>query len=779
MKRNIMPKGTAVAIIACSLMIAVGTVYVSADAPPLSKTAQIMELLDEGVTHYRVGEYERAAEKFEQILELEPSSEVALMMRQRVGVDMLVQMLQREEMAGKAYEILRLSQEEIEVRRRDPEGIRELIMELVRPEEVVARARIQRELVAVGEFAVPFLLDLLDVDQEELYGFTPRERVAARASAQLILENMRHRAVLPLIEGLQTSSEGLRAQICGILGKTRDARAIPALKALVESPDTAAETVAVAQNALAEIGKTHTVDRELSAAESYLSLAESYYYADPRVIDYVPHLERTIWVWFGEGRSYADMIAFMEVPQYAYNELMAEKLICHGLGLPYDTQAAIEKSIPGQRYAPGDIERKLISLMAANNYAQIVEARLIAEGASVLAEFELTAEAREQADERAEELKEMHLINRLLGSPAIHDALGRQLEDGDFLHALESIADLKALGDTSVPDVENSLVEAINAPSMAVRYHATEAMMDIWPVGDLGSEASDIAEEARNISVANVIAAANAQAVPHVLVVTGEPQLYHRLAQMLGDINCTTERAATLSEAVKRARTELPFVTKFIVDSRGETLEITKLMQEDAATRYMPITVLAPSGDVQGIKDRFGDRVADVLAITARESAIINSVQATLRQSLVAPTDPVAGARERLVMMLESVSELPAHTQYPIDGAATALVGLLDSQPNEIKVLASNALEVIAHPSTVPPMVAVFLNDDEPEELRLAAGRAAVTALKACANVDEAELPAAPARSAFLNMAQDNNYSEEMREVATRLYSIIPPMAGR
>ena len=524
-----------------------------APAQPETKTTQALQLLDQGIKHYRAAEYADAGKALDQLLTLQPDAPLALTLREQVGLDRLTAMLAHTETEAQALKLLLLSEQEAQRLRTDTEHIQTLVKTLIRP-DIAARIRAERELVACGEFAVPYLLMVMDVEQESAFGWTREERLLARAYAFRALDDMSVRAVEPLIEALHCDNVGLKVQICQMIQKAGDARAIPALKAAAEDGNQPARLMEAASTAATALCEKAGLPTNRTAAEAYLALAESYYYSDPRVIDYVPGLDRTIWSWDPNGKTYPEQLGYKKAPQYAYDEWMTEKLVCDALGVVGDAKALeaylaktsrLAPGLPRRRPGePGDVRRALLALLVADRYSEMEEDRAIAAGKPAIAHQELPADVKAEAARRAVEVDATRPVLRLIGSPVFHDALARFLKDGDYAQAKDCIEDIRILADSTVPEPENTLLKAIYAPVPAVRYAATLTLLEIAPDGAMGGQVQVIA---------NAIAVCSAMAMPGVGVFTAEDTLFTTIETSLRRSGYQAVRVGRISDLIAHA----------------------------------------------------------------------------------------------------------------------------------------------------------------------------------------------------------------------------------
>ncbi len=759
-----------VAFAAVMLLYGLMISYSRADAPAQTdgKTTQAMLLLDQGVKHFRAGEYGDAGRSLDQLLALQPDPVLALMLREKAGIDQLIAMLPHKEVEAQAYKLIMMSEQEAQRLRADTENIQNLIKKLT-DKDLAERLRAERELVACGEYAVPYLLMLMDVEQESAFGWTREERLLARAYAFRTLDDMGVRAVMPLIEALHCDNAGLKVEICGMLEKAGDARAIPALKAVAEDKSQPARMTEAAASAANALSEKAGLPATRTAAEAYLTLAESYYYSDPRVIDYVPGLERTIWSWNPNGKTYSERITCTKAPQYAYNEWMTEKLIGNAPGIGDERMSLQAYLAKTPRLPAGDIHRDLAALFIANRYCEMEEDRAIAAGKLTVGGEPAPAEVKAAAAKRADELEASRPNLRLIGSPELHDALSRFLKDADYAQAKDCIEDIRTLADSTIPESEDALLKAIYAPVPTIRYAATEALLKIAPDGSMGGQVQ---------VVANVIAVCSAKTIPGVAVITTEDKLFTALATALGHSGYQAVRLAGASEVSAHASTELPFVSVVVIDARTQTQDqlaaLVGQLDQDPTTQLLPVILLAPLEDVPNLKAEFGKKVDEVLSADADATEIADAI-ARVMTATAPPEEKTAAARQRLLDTLDNLAGTPPMTLYPTTMCAPAVAALMTRTETdaEIRLHAIKALAAIASPVAFDPLVDLFLDGTASADARVAAGQAAVAVMlasngKVAVTLDEKQ------RAGVLALAQKADTSAELRALATQLFTFAP-----
>ncbi len=683
--------------------------------------ATALEHFTQGVKHYRMGEHDKAMAAFDAAMKIKPSLRTALIMREAIGIDQLVKFLADDRYGAIAHEILVKAGEEAKSIRRDPEVIKELVKELRTPNIRERWLALQR-IVGIGPFAVPFLLPHFEVATGGKSGgaITAQEAATMRAGAAIAIGKMGARAVMPLVEGLKSDNVGLRSQVCDFLGKAGDIRAVPMLLMVAEDEKAPNELQQDARNAVrAILGDKASAAIRGGAARAYYTLAEGYYYADPAVTDYVPHLLRVLWNWDNSAKGLPKRLTFREVPQYTYNELMAEKLIYEGF-----------------QAAGSGINN--LGLLVANNYRQLIEARHIASGAGTIGNRPVAPDEAKEATARANRLEMVRLANRLLGVDCLHLALYRALADNHEGVAKLAIADLRALSAARQPALmpgevatatldrmkkpserkANALVAALHSQTPSVSLEATETIFSVDPLGLIGGQ---------DQAVANTIRLTQTRIRPIALVISPDREYFKFLSGRLREISVHAVYALDFVAGSTRAKRQLPAITMIIVDSRTEDAKIgniVDLFQADVRSRFMPILATAPDADVIAVKKAVGGR-AQVISQASKPEDVKKKVIAMLARP-DAKSGDLARYERYLLQILNTLADVPTNTQYPLEGMVASLTDLLAWYPDHFRLPATRILGNVGNAKPLPFLMKLYLSDDTVGPLRIVAGSAAI-----------------------------------------------------
>ncbi len=387
-----------------------------------SSSDEIKSLFREGYDLYQRGHYEEAYQKLEKALEREPSSDLALYLRNELGIHTLQKMIReawetedpnKRKLGDTAMRLLKLSAPVLERVRKDPAEIQKYVEALKQKEFDVVWGAIHH-LVNIGPWAIPYLVnkDILGNEREDDF----------RTNAIICLVQMRDDAVWPLIEALASPNRFLRQNAAIVLGHIRDERAVAALKWAVENPNEIPEVKFRAAESVLKITGAKKVEELKAAKEYYYLLAEKYYYSLPSVI-------RTFgfdWIqWRWDEAN--DVLVMREVPPYALNELMAEEACIDGLSIDAE-------------FAP------LWGLLGCVHSAQLVENTLALEGAEAKKKLDLmTDEEMTKIKAQSATFERSKVLENLVGRKHLYRSLDRSLDDGTALVSVCLIHSLRGM----------------------------------------------------------------------------------------------------------------------------------------------------------------------------------------------------------------------------------------------------------------------------------------------------------------------------------------------
>ncbi len=400
------------------------------------REAELRQLFETGMKHFRAQEYQDAAVSFERFLEMKPEPDLVLSLEREAGQRAFQQMLMQKGLKEIAMRLMRVAELRKEEPSANPADIAALIAEVDQVRErddarnFESYLDAKERLVRIGAPAAPGLIARL----------TDEKHDKVRARVQITLVEMHGEAVLPLIASLADPRKLMRQNACVLLGQIADRRAIAALKARLEDPAELAEVKSGAEEALRKI--TGTDPAALPPAPvCYQRLAEGYHNADPGIVRQTSAAERTVW-YFDATRN---EVAGRGVPGYAYNDHMAEQACYEALRIAPDHAPVL----------PTLICVILSQMNEVDALLAIATQRLVA-GETEASEVE-ALKARRQA------LAKGRALALATGKGPLYAALQRALDHGEIPVAVSCCEALQALEDGSWLPATQTAMELTSA----------------------------------------------------------------------------------------------------------------------------------------------------------------------------------------------------------------------------------------------------------------------------------------------------------------------------
>lgn len=651
------------------------------DQVQATRDDQIRELLSEGVKLYRVGRYDEAAIRMRDALLLDPSNRLIYQFYRAMGDRLLMDMRDRAELEPVMKDILRRARVYQRTLRHDPRYIRLLIEKLRASEK--ERLAATTELVAIGPIAVPHLVARMSDTRQDDY----------RVWSRMVLTRMGYRAVLPLVEVLNSDDGRLVASTATILADIGDARALPKLQQLARDPATDTTVAQVVRNAIGTIAATAGVVEMSDPALLYFQEARRYFRDGEQVRDERIANERLVWRWDpgAEPRLQGTV-----VPGYAWNELVAEELLFDGLRHFRDFAA----------YHP---------LLAATLAAQDVEAnlrlRLAAERVATDPRPDLSEDAlRERVAALEEIVRRVEMVGPVHLYRAVQQAIVSERYDVAtyLMQVLQDrwTADARAF----LPHKEDGLVAgkpgtvlvaALDHPEKRVRYHAAATLAHLDPT---------LAFFNAERVIPLLGEAVGEWGMQGVLVV--EPDYRHRntareqlleqglLAFTAGD---GFEAQQRLNETpIKDAIVIAGDLTATLRDEHGQIIDVpeqtaaglVEVLRADPRTERTPIFIALPEDPdlANSIQEAFAGRVDGFLQKPYNGIEMKGMIEAELGDDEL----PQLNRAEREAISLSACEALgaidPRATQFDLDAAADALVGTIANRADPIRIAALRAL---------------------------------------------------------------------------------------
>ncbi len=654
---------------------------------PLDKQEQINKLFKDGKDYYESGRYIKAAQAFEMILKLNPSSQTAARLRREAGEEYFIKMMRNEEMRLPVEKLHKLAYLWEKRRRRNPKYIERFIKELM-SEDPERRSRGMFQILHAGHFAIPYLVKYLKDEQLEM---------GMRTTAKITIEKMGKEAVLSLIEMLNSKNELMLENSALILGSIKDDRALPALKRVWDSP----ETPVVAKKYIAQAIRQITGKRpeQLSKSpEYYYAIAERYLLEGPAVQDEAMMMEGVIWK-YREGdtleplnimeQKTVDFVPAVDV--YSWNEYLAEENCYDAITVQPDYE-------------------KIIPMLLCVYFAQVNEVNMLLKQAEVLKEAGvITTQDEEELNLRAERLKRVTLIGRLCGKKYLNRALNIALNDNLPNVAASLIQTLKIVDDGSLipgPDFKlgdpkkpekksNKKSTEKKEPTGIVKYNGLEG----YPLSRaLTSKDDRVAYEAaitcahinretpylNSEKVVSILAkAVGEKGTISILVVDDDLQRNNILCNRLRSLGFLVVSARSGLEGKYLAKSppvkDLILLASSLKDVMPERLIVN--FSADFSTRYTPVAILSKKEKEEAQRKRFDDfNVANYIFSSEADQAIVEKI----RQAVEKNENRLASKADKQALSARAAQALAAinvkHTPLKITEAIPALIQVLETK---------------------------------------------------------------------------------------------------
>ncbi len=634
---------------------------------------------------------------------MNPTSDEAWLLREKVGLDQLVKMLQNEKTAVQARDILHKAYERSEHLRRDKDDIMKHIDDLGSA-DVTKRWKAIHTLAASGPFAVPYLIDLLLLEEVP-------SAISRKLGATITLTQIGKHAIPPITVVLWHGDDATVTALSPFLVKTHDERVIPPLLTILEDPARSDNLKLTAKNTLAKIRSRRSAGasskakgakaarKQATAAEACADLAERYYYRDALLVETVPLKDRVVWSWNAAGKAPSEGVSFEDVPTFAYARIMSHRLAVNGL-----------------KRAPKSL--RLLEIYTSNNAMFLDEA--LAAG-----------------DKRADALQAVLSINEAAGAEVIYAGLSRAIDDRNVFLARRGAEALRNIGDPrQVPGTE-SLVRAISFPDPVVRVRAAETLMRLSPEGKLGGAQS---------AVAAIAAGLGAPARPRVIVMSTDAAYAKKLGLALVKLNTVFSRHDKIPAAFARAKDVVLKVDMLILDTRGSVESAIVLvggLREDAATAELPIILIGLEADRQKLLAACGNKVIAVLTPEAEFGTLGAAVKAAMNQRTASSAgklplaDDVRKNADLVRRVLKTLAALPPTTAYPARQIARPVSKLTSGYPDDIRLLALKAMANLGDASLRHVAYDLYTDAAEAAEVRKEAGATFIALLPAAPDLAE------------------------------------------
>lgn len=663
---------------------------------------QFKALYRQGIDLVKRGKYQDAYVAFEKALQLSPSSDLVRFMIQETGDLILKDMMTNPDLKQTALRILELGKGAFQRYIRSPEQIQAIVAQLDGSFDKKWEAI--NMLAAIGQRAAPFLIDQL-ADKSDV----------KRASTMMALEKIGNEAVLPVIEALQSKTLLVRQNAAIVLGVIRDDRALPELKRVYENEKESPEVKRLVADALKKITKKEPNELK-PASEYYYELAEKYYYNHPTVMINF-YGEYVFWRWNNE----TDTLAPKEVPDFAFNELLAEESCYDGLRLDNNSDS-------------------LWSLLICVLLAKYNEADGALQAAMKLSKTGGVSEEllkKLQAD--LSKFQENFTTGSIGGKAHLYRALKRSLGDGNdevavsCIKALASSAEAKDLPTTQKADASapgTPLIESLAHSDKRVRYASAEALIKINPP-------ESFPNMEKVVPVINE--ALGESGVRIVLLIEPDPEVRSALKNELAKSNCFVTEALTAEEGIRMAKrfptedliilnnklaNEVVFTVNILVRGEKYSETVFNSLKDDIRSKGIPLIMTGSKDEIEKAKSIYQEKIDNYLVTPAEGSVLAEAINKAFQRD-----DIQNDSKTRALLVCADAAGALAkldtrNTIYPYRQTIEALLGVLDGRPDNVRELALEALSRFADPAALDGLVKALTNKENPLSIRQKIGEA-------------------------------------------------------
>src|ERR1043165_5135461 len=257
---------TVLLAVAAAVIVFQPSVYAEEDA-----TAQIEKSFREAVDLYEQGKYAEVQRKLKEVQDKDPRSALVARLVDEAGTRIIMKMMADVRMGPEPTRLWELYRKYNLGKLADKERMAKMSARLVDANtSETERTLLYQEFAQLGHYAVPFLANHLK----------DPTNVNARSYARLALAHMGQKATLPVVELLFHKDQLMRENAILVLGDIlpSDARAIAALKALVDDPKESEISKSYAKRILRRI--TGLEESGWKPATQYFYDAANRYYLD-------------------------------------------------------------------------------------------------------------------------------------------------------------------------------------------------------------------------------------------------------------------------------------------------------------------------------------------------------------------------------------------------------------------------------------------------------------------------------------------------------------------
>jgi len=640
-----------------------------------------MALFAKGIRHYEAGDFEKARQVLDEFIARNPGSKTALAVREKVEIDLLLDMQDEEKLAPTAEKLLAMMNRAARRMRREIPDLEKLLTDFQSPNEnTYLTARVQ--MIGHGPYAVPHLLGFLTTQKAE------NQRVVARTI--MTLRSMPREVCLPLIATLETDQTLLKTRVASILGQIGDRRALPALAAISQDPNATAPLVEAAVEAIHNI-MPDSGGELAPAARLYEELVQKYLQQDPVAVGYVFGEEADIWAWNPAAPELADKLTCEIVPAYVYYQRQGAECALNGLAL-----------------APESPELK--SLLVALMCRQLALAQAHAAGAD-----------SQEAARLADLTERVPMLCHVVDSSVAGGALLHTLSVGDGAASLTLVKVIGAKAGAQSGTAADALTAALRSTDKDVRYRASIEIVKLSPSGTIGDP---------ELTMQVMSAALKYAATKTALVAVNDLQLRNELSAALDDQGLASIGCSADVGGVRYALSVEPAVDVVFLD--GNVPEnifraAYNKLKADARTGGAPLSVIVnPSKQAAKLSDYVG-----ITRVLSPDHVRAQALEPLLRTALAEPHTGLGEQKADVILLAAQVLQQvdPETTKYPLAMLEPSLIGALRGYGEPVAMAATTDLARFGSEASLAPLGALLADTGLSVELKAAACRAiAVTA---------------------------------------------------
>lgn len=616
---------------------------------------------------HRLGRFDLAQQFLQQFLAKNPDE--ALLIRLIESQDMVVlnEMRLVEQLREPALEIIRKAEAAARRRARDPDRIARMIDYLSRSR--AHRAYAIEQLRAAGADAVPPLVNYLRSLSDG------RDRL----EVVYVLGRLGTPAVRPLIAASLSGDQALTRDILRALSRSDDERVLPVLRYFAEAPEVPPGLRDLARLLVEE--RTRRSYAALPSAVSQLTgLARDYYLGRAR-IEAEPDGTVRIWRWVpGEG-----LLARSVSPEYARLFLanrtarLALRLDPNHVPAAVLVVATVLEAVPAIETPEGELNWGDTESAAAIRAALAAGDRVV----GGVVEFALQEDRPRLATRALRVARELLAADRL----GFSSALGGSVE------------------------------RAMRSFNPRVRFSALEAVLSARPVRSFPGS-SEVAR-----LLAGYVTLQGEQG--ELVLLASDPRKGTELADRFSDIGASVRPVSSPEECLSYVRGRIGVGGLIVVlPLRGTEPELfVAALRADVRTRGLPVLVLVEPGQVERwkhLENGYGPTRVSVSPAT-EEVAVREAEWFVGAAEPLTPEERSAYVERALGWLVEI-----ARGQIPAIEIAPAVPGLLEALRTESSAAwAAEALAYVGRKDVQAALLQVVMNASFPDEVRVAAARAA------------------------------------------------------